>query len=130
MMVVPGSKGRWTYQTSLTVQVSRLWRTYTRGNHTKIRVYYQAEDPSLREHYHDKTYGWRPGQPPVQFNLLYLSRICLVKGEWSPGRVRGNPVSAVAFTLGGGGGPQIQVYWRNISDEIVVSKHAGHWTPP
>lgn len=38
----------------------------------------------------------------------------------------------MAFTPGDGGGSdsEIQVYWRNLSDEIVVSKYVGDWTPP
>ena len=50
----------------------------------------------------------------------------LVKGAWCPGKVPGGtPVSAVAF-----GDVQLQVFWRNLEGEIVVSKNTGsQWGP-
>ena len=66
----------------------------------------------------------------AQFNLIFLSGIGIFfKGEWSPGKVPGgNPINAVVFASGGGN-VQLQVYWRDFPDDIVVSKHIGHWRP-
>lgn len=47
-----------------------------------------------------------------------------MKGAFTPGTtVAGrSPISAVAF-----GGGWIQVYWRNIQGDILVSKDTGSW---
>ena len=102
---------------------------YNWSSQPHIHVYYQAEDLSLREHCHNNS-GWYPGQfvgavrsHPSEWN--WDSAI----GEWSPGKVPGgNPINVVAF-VPSGGNPQLQVYWRDFPDEIVVSKHIGHWRP-
>jgi len=95
------------------------------GSGTRIRVYYQAEDLSLGEHCYDNN-EWYPGQfiDEVKSHPPERNRN-IVTGEWSPGRVPGrSPISAVAFALDDGG-TEIQAYWRNLQDEIVVKKWTG-----
>jgi len=95
------------------------------GSGTRIRVYYQTEDLSLGEHCYDNN-EWYPGQfiGAVKYHPPERNRN-FVTGKWSPGRVPGrSPISAVAFTLDDGG-TEIQAYWRNLQDEIVVNKWTG-----
>jgi len=104
--------------------------TYNWSNQTQVRLYYQAEDLSLREHCYDNK-GWYPGQFIISIHQPHPSERDLnsFKGEWNPGRVQGrNPISAVAFALDDGGA-EIRVYWRNLQDEIVASANTGSWGP-
>jgi len=39
----------------------------------------------------------------------------------------GNPISAVAIEFDDG--VRLQVYWRNLHDEIIVKQNAGSWGP-
>ena len=101
--------------------------TYNLDDQTQIHIYYQDEDLSLREHCHNGE-EWSRGQfvSAVQSHPSDQNRNC-VKGEWNPGRVQGgNPITAVAYASGDDSA-QIQVYWRNLQEEIVFSKFAGGW---
>ena len=53
----------------------------------------------------------------------------IVKGEWNAPQnldevQGGNPIGVVALDNG-----EIQVYWRDLEGEIVVSKNSGSWVP-
>ena len=99
---------------------------YKLRNQIEIRVYYQAEDLSLREHCNYGS-GWRPGPFIAAFLSRLSERSRNFEGEWNPGKVPGrNPINAMSFMLYNDI-TEIQVYWRNLQGEIVLSKYTGSW---
>ncbi|KAF9783828.1 fucose-specific lectin [Thelephora terrestris] len=74
-----------------------------------MRVYYQAEDLSLKDHCYDSDRGW-------------------YSGEWNPGRVPGgSPINALAYEINEE--LHLRVCWHNQQDEIVTSMNTGSWGP-
>ncbi|KAF9783854.1 hypothetical protein BJ322DRAFT_883240 [Thelephora terrestris] len=74
-----------------------------------IRVYYQAEDLSLKEYCHDSGRGQYPG-------------------EWNHGKAPSrSPINAAAHEIDGE--LCIWVCWRNHQEEIVINKYHRFWGP-
>lgn len=73
-------------------------------NETQLRVYYQAQDLSLKE------YGYNEGSKWFQ-------------GGFNPGKAAyETPIAAVVF-----GNVELQVYWHNLQGQVVFSKNTGSW---
>ncbi|KAK0438157.1 fungal fucose-specific lectin-domain-containing protein [Desarmillaria tabescens] len=80
-------------------------------NGLQLRVYYQTDDLSIKEHcINDKSGEWFPGK--LDFGK-------------APGCV---PISAIGYGTSNGGA-ELHVYWRNLDNEIVGTKNTGSWGP-
>ncbi|OJA19207.1 hypothetical protein AZE42_06768 [Rhizopogon vesiculosus] len=78
-------------------------------NGLQMRLYYQDDDLSIKEHCLDER-GWFPGK--LNFGK-------------APGCA---PISALGYCTSDGGA-KLHVYWRNLENEIVGMENAGSWGP-
>ncbi|KAK0184055.1 fungal fucose-specific lectin-domain-containing protein [Armillaria mellea] len=76
----------------------------------QLRVYYQTNDLSIKEHCLNDNSGWFPGKSDF--------------GK-TPGYV---PISALGYGTSDGGA-ELHVYWRNLENQIVGTKNTGSWGP-
>ncbi|KAK0485377.1 fungal fucose-specific lectin-domain-containing protein [Armillaria luteobubalina] len=79
-------------------------------NGLQLRVYYQTDDLSIKEHCLNDNSEWFPGK--LDFGK-------------APGCV---PISALGYGTSDGGA-ELHVYWRNLENEIVGTKNTGSWGP-
>ncbi|KAJ3559349.1 hypothetical protein NM688_g402 [Phlebia brevispora] len=75
----------------------------------QVRIYYQAEDLSIREHCWNGAHGWHQGK---------------LNGGKAPGHT---PITAIGYP--GRGAAVQKVYWINTQNEIVQAEYKGNWTP-